>query len=81
MSLRSEFRVLIYIFVTISVYNDVRLVFNAGFLLAGSCFIYVICVCLRIVVSIIYCVIFFLRLVYPMLPVFFWIANFVLPLL
>jgi len=34
-----------------------------------DCFIYVICVCLRIVVSNTYCVVFFLRLVYPMLPV------------
>jgi hypothetical protein len=39
----------------------------------GSCRIYVICVCLRIVVSNTYCVVYFcfvcLRPVYPMLPV------------
>ena len=45
----------------------------------SSCLIYVICVCLCIVVSNAYCVVFFLcfclRLVYPMLPVFFWIVQ------
>ena len=58
------------------------MLFTCSCLYEGSCLIYVICVCLRKVVSNTYCVVFlffvfdfvfvfcfFLRLVYPMLPV------------
>ena len=50
----------------------VRFIFTSSCLLEGACFIYAMCVCLRIVVSNTYCVVFlfgFLPLVYPILPV------------
>jgi hypothetical protein len=55
--------------------NDIRFVFISRCLYEGSCLIYVICVCLRIVVSNTYCVVlqlcFVVRcLVYPMLLIF-----------
>ena len=43
--------------------NDVRFVFTSSCLYEGSCFITVICVCLRILVSNTYCVIFFVAFV------------------
>ena len=47
--------------------DDVRFIFISSCLLEGSCLIYLTCVCLHIVV-------FFLHLVYPMLPVSpFWL--------
>jgi hypothetical protein len=49
-SLRSEFRVVMS--VTISV-------FTSGCLQVGSCLIYIICFCFRIVASNTYCVVFF----------------------
>ena len=52
--------------------NDVLVVFTSSCLYEGSCLIYVICVCYRIVMSNTYCVVFLfccLRLVYPMLSV------------
>jgi hypothetical protein len=52
-SLPSEFRVVMS--VTISDTNDVRFVFVCICLQEGSCLIYVICDCLRIVVSKTYC--------------------------
>jgi hypothetical protein len=54
-SLRSEFRVVMS--VTISHKNDIRFVFTSRCLYEGSCLIYFICVCLRIVVSNTYCVV------------------------
>ena len=52
--------------------RDVRFVFTSSSLQEGLYLIYAICVCLCIVVSNRYCVVFFLfvclRLVYPMLP-------------
>ena len=65
-SLRSEFRVVM------SKKTDVRFVFTFSCLYEDSCLIYVVCACLRIVVSNTYCDVFcfvFLSLVYPMLPV------------
>ena len=67
-SLRSEFRVVM------SKKTDVRVVFTSSCLYEGSCLIYVVCACLRIVVSNTYCVVLHfcfvcLCLVYPMLPV------------
>ena len=47
---------------------DVRYVFTSSCLQECSCLVYVICVCLHIVMSITYCVV-FLRLVYPMFPI------------
>ena len=49
MTLRSEFRVVMS--TTISAWNDVRIVFTSSCLYEGSCLIYVICVCLRMLVS------------------------------
>jgi hypothetical protein len=56
--------------------NDVRFVFSSSCFRRGACLIYVIFVCLSVVVSNTYCVVFLfclssflLRLVYPMLPV------------
>ena len=68
-SLRFEFRVLMS--VTISAYKLCSVRFSLQLFVWGSCLIYVICVCLCIVVSNTYCVVFciFRRLVYPMLPV------------
>jgi hypothetical protein len=48
-SLRTLFRAVMS--GTISAKNDVRFVFTPSCLLEDSCLIYVICVCLRIVVS------------------------------
>jgi hypothetical protein len=56
MSLRSEFSVVMS--VAISAYNGVRFVFTSSCLLEGSCLGYVFCVCLRIVMSNTYCVVF-----------------------
>ena len=58
-------------YVTISASNDVPFVFTSRCLQAGSCLIYVICVCVRIVVSknILWCCFVFHPLVYLMLPV------------
>ena len=42
--------------------NDVRIVFASSCVWEGSCLIYVVCVCLRIVVSKTYCVVFLLYL-------------------
>ena len=42
--------------------NDVRVVFASSCVWEGSCLIYVVCVCLRIVVSKTYCVVFLLYL-------------------
>ena len=54
--------------------NDIAFVFTSSCLLEGWCLVCIICVCLRIVMSNTYCVVFFvfvfcLRLVYPVLPV------------
>ena len=52
--------------------DDVRFVFASCCLVEDSCLIYVICVCLHILVSNTYCVVFLLcclRLVYPMFSV------------
>ena len=70
-SLRSEFPVVMS--VTISAKkNDVRFVFTTSCLYEGPCLIYVICVCLRIVVSNTYlCCIFVLF--------FFVVCTFMLP--
>ena len=63
---------------------DVRFVFISSCLYEVSCLIYIICVCLCIVETNTYCVVFFvlfvclLCLVYPML--FFWIVYFWLSL-
>ena len=59
--------------------NDVRFVFTSYCLKESSCLIYVICVCLRIVVSNTYCVVFYSSCV-PHLTSFFWIVHFWLPL-
>ena len=53
-------------------HKTIRFVFTSSCLSAGSYLIYVICVCLRIVVSNTHCVVFCfvcLRFVYPMLPI------------
>jgi hypothetical protein len=54
-------------------WKDVRFVLSIRLFVGGlSCLIYVICVCLRVVVSNTYCVgfcFFFLHLVYPMMTV------------
>ena len=55
-SLPSDFHVVVS--VTISAWNDVGFVFTSSCLWERSCFIYVICVCVRIVVSNTYCVVF-----------------------
>ena len=57
-SLRSEFPVVMS--VTIPHKNYVRFVFTSSCLKEGSCLIYVICVCLRVMVSNTYCVVLFL---------------------
>jgi len=64
--------------------SDVRFVFTAIFLQEGSCLIYVICVCLRIVVFNTSCVVLCfcfvcLRLVYTRLPFFSGLSNFDCP--
>ena len=65
---RSEFPVVMT--VTISAKNHVRFVFTSSCLYQNLWLIYVICVTLPIVASDTYCVMCFLRLLYPMLQVF-----------
>jgi hypothetical protein len=54
-SLRFEFRIVMYLR-----YKVVRFVFTSSCLYEGSCLIYVICVCLRMMVSNTYFVVFLL---------------------
>ena len=63
---RSEFRVVLS--VTISQKNDDRFVFTTSCLHAGSCLIYVICMCLRILLSNTYCFVFLLCFSSPCAP-------------
>ena len=63
--------------------NDVRFVFTSSCLKEGSCLIYVICVCLRIVVSNAHYVVvlfFFLFVLCTLCCQFLWIVHFLLPL-
>ena len=54
----------------ISAYNNVWFVFASSCLQEDSCLIYVICVCLRIVVSNTYCIVIFcLLILYHIMPV------------
>ena len=53
--------------------NDIQFVFTSSCLYEGSCLLYVICVCLRIVVSNTYCVVFLFWLSLSCVPC---VANF-----
>ena len=59
--------------------NDVRFLFISSCLYEGSCHIYVICVCLGIVVSNTYCIVFLLWFIFVLCILycqFLWNVNF-----
>ena len=59
--------------------KDVRFVFTSSCLYDGLCLIYVICVCLRIMMSTTYCVVFFFVLC-TLFSLVLWIVHFLFPL-
>ena len=77
--LQSEF--LVVMSVTISAYSDVWFVFTFSCLQESSCLIYIICICLRIVMSNTYRVVFLFRFFFVLCTLccqFLWIVYFCL---